>query len=47
MTVVTSAESPGSAYFTSPDNTVQVDVYDPHRGRALALVLSGRVRLAR
>jgi hypothetical protein len=42
--VVTSTESPGSAYFSSPDGSVQVEVYDPHPQRALGLVLSGRVR---
>lgn len=44
--VVTSAESPGSAYFVSPDNSVQVEVYDPVPKRALRLALSGRVRPA-
>jgi hypothetical protein len=44
--VVTSAESPGSAYFASPDDSVQVEVYDPAPNRALGLVLSGRVRPA-
>jgi hypothetical protein len=42
--VVTSTESPGSAYFSSPDNSVQVEVYDPVPGRALKLVLAGRAR---
>jgi hypothetical protein len=45
--VVTSAESPGSAYFASPDDSVQVEVYDPAPDRALDLVLSGRVRPVR
>ena len=44
--VVTSTESPGSAYFVSPGNSVQVEVYDPVPRRALRLVLSGRVRPA-
>jgi hypothetical protein len=44
--IVTSTESPGSAYFSSPDNGLQVEVYDPVPGRALELVLSGRVRLS-
>lgn len=44
--VVTSTESPGSAYFASPDGSVQVEVYDPAPKRALGLVLSGRVRPA-
>lgn len=44
--VVTSRESPTSAYFVSPDNSVQVEVYDPASKRALGLALSGRVRPA-
>lgn len=44
--VVTSEESPTSVYFVSPDNSVQVEVYDPSPERAMALALSGRVRPA-
>jgi hypothetical protein len=46
LEVVTSESSPNSAYFVSPDNSVQVEVYDPQAGRALELALSGRVRPA-
>jgi hypothetical protein len=35
-----------SVYFASPDNSVQVEVYDPSPARALELALSGRVRPA-
>ncbi len=41
--VITSSESPGSAYFASPDDSVQVEVYDPVPKRALELALSGQV----
>lgn len=41
--VVTSKESPYSAYFSSPDNSVQVEVYDPTSKRAINLALSGQV----
>jgi hypothetical protein len=41
--VVTSAESPTSAYFVSPENSVQVEVYDPSAKRALGLALSAKV----
>jgi hypothetical protein len=44
--VVTSAQSPTSVYFASPDNSVQVEVYDPSPKRAMSLALSGRVRPA-
>ncbi|HEX2096982.1 MAG TPA: hypothetical protein VHF50_06395 [Solirubrobacterales bacterium] len=44
--VVVGAENPTSAYFASPDNTVQVEVYDPSPKRALRLALSSRVRPA-
>ena len=44
--VATNAEKPTSVYFVSPDNTVQVEVYDPSPKRALSLALSGRVRPA-
>jgi len=42
--IVTSSQKPTSVYFASPDNSVQVEVYDPSPKRALALALSGRVR---
>jgi hypothetical protein len=44
--VVVGEQSPTSAYFASPDNSVQVEVYDPSPRRALALALSGEVRPA-
>lgn len=46
LEVVTSNSSPNSAYFVSPDNSVQVEIYDPRPRRALELALSGRVRPA-
>lgn len=45
-TVATSTKKPTSVYFVSPDNTVQVEVYDPSPKRALGLALSGQVRPA-
>ena len=42
--VVTTKSAPRSAYFTSPEKSLQIEVYDPRPGRALALALSGRVR---
>jgi hypothetical protein len=42
--VVSSARSANSVYFASPDNRVQVEVYDPSPRRALALALSDQVR---
>jgi hypothetical protein len=45
--VVVSRQSPTSAYFASPDGSVQVEVYDPSPRRALALALSAKVRPAR
>lgn len=44
--VVASAERPTSVYFASPDNSVQVEVYDPSPARALRLALSPQVRPA-
>lgn len=44
--VVTSAESPTSVYFTSPENSVQIEVYDPSAQRAMSLALSGKVQPA-
>lgn len=45
-TVVANAAQPTSVYFASPDNSVQVEVYDPSPARALRLALSPRVRPA-
>lgn len=42
--VVTSVEKPSSVYFASPDNSVQVEVYDPAYKRAMGLALSDRVQ---
>lgn len=42
--VVTRRENPNSVYFASPDNSVQVEVYDPSPQRAMALALSELVR---
>jgi hypothetical protein len=44
--VVVSRRKPTSAYFVSPGNEVQVEVYDPSPKRALALALSPKVRPA-
>jgi hypothetical protein len=41
--LVASRENPNSVYFASPDNSVQVEVYDPSPARAMALARSGRV----
>jgi hypothetical protein len=41
--VVTSSQAPTSVYFSSPDNSVQVEVYAPSSKRAINLALSGRV----
>lgn len=38
--------NPNSVYFAGAGNSVQVEVYDPRPGRALGLVLAGRVRPA-
>jgi hypothetical protein len=43
-TVVTSESSPTNVYFASPDNSVQVEVYDPSAKRAMSLALSARVQ---
>lgn len=42
--VVVRSQTPNSAYFASPSNTIQVEVYDPSRKTALKLARSGRVR---
>jgi hypothetical protein len=44
--VATNPEKLTSVYFVSPDNTVQVEVYDPSPKRAMSLALSGQVRPA-
>lgn len=44
--VVFSEANPNSVYLVSPDNSVQVEVYDPSPRRALGLALSGQVRPA-
>ncbi len=44
--VVLSRRKPTSAYFASPGNEVQVEVYDPSPRRALVLALSPKVRPA-
>jgi hypothetical protein len=45
--VVTNEASRTSVYFASPDNSVQVEVYDPSSAQAMSLALSGRVQPAR
>jgi hypothetical protein len=42
--VVSSKGSPTSAYFASPEGSVQVEVYDPSPARAMRLARSARVR---
>lgn len=44
--VVSNSQQPTSVYFISPENTVQVEVYDPSAKRAMELALSGQVRPA-
>jgi|SRR6187549_193797 len=44
--VLFSESNPSSVYFVAPDNSVQVEVYDPRPGRALDLALAGEVRPA-
>jgi hypothetical protein len=44
--VVSSEKNPTSAYFVSPDNSVQVEVYNPSPRRAMSLALSRRVQPA-
>lgn len=45
--VVSSRRNPGSVYFASPDNSVEVEVYAPSPQRAMRLALSGRIRPVR
>lgn len=42
--VVSSAETPSSVYFASPDGGLQIEVYDPSPARAMRLALSGKVQ---
>lgn len=42
--VAISEATPTSAYFAAPDNSVQVEVYDPSSKRALTLAVSGAVK---
>jgi hypothetical protein len=42
--VVTSEENPNSVYFVTPDNSAQIEVYDPSAKAAMDLALSGNVR---
>jgi hypothetical protein len=44
--VVSSSTAPTSVYFTSPDNSVQVEVYDPSAQKAMSIALSGKVEPA-
>ncbi len=44
---VTDERSATSVYFASPDNSVQVEVYDPSPPLAMRLALSGRVQPVR
>jgi hypothetical protein len=44
--VVVSKTAPTSVYFTSPDNSVQVEVYDPSAQKAMNLAVSGKVEPA-
>jgi hypothetical protein len=46
LEVVVSGDAPDSVYFAAPDNSVQVEVYDPSPKRALTLALSGGVKPA-
>ena len=42
--VVTEKPARTSVYFSGPDNSVQVEVYDPSPRRAMSLTLSGRIQ---
>lgn len=42
--LVSNASNPNSVYFASPDNSVQVEVYDPSPKRAMSLAMSGEVQ---
>lgn len=41
--VVVDTERPTSVYFVDPEDTVQVEVYDPSPEKAMSLALSGKV----
>ena len=41
--LVSNRANPSSVYFVSPDNSVQVEVYDPSPARDVGLARSGRV----
>lgn len=41
--VVVDRERPTSVYFVDPEDTVQVEVYDPSPEKAMSLALSGKV----
>jgi hypothetical protein len=41
--VVVDTEQPTSVYFVDPEDTVQVEVYDPSPEKAMSLALSGKV----
>ena len=40
--VVVDTEQPTSVYFVDPEDTVQVEVYDPSPEKAMSLALSGK-----
>ncbi|MGE0068353.1 MAG: hypothetical protein AB7T48_13475 [Solirubrobacterales bacterium] len=42
--LVPNPDSPGSVYLAYPGTDLQVEVYDPEPGRALALIRSGAIR---
>ncbi|HEX7058826.1 MAG TPA: hypothetical protein VF176_03155 [Solirubrobacterales bacterium] len=44
--VISSTENPTSVYFVSPDNSVQIEVYDPSAQEAMSLALSAEVQPA-
>lgn len=44
--VVVDTEQPTSVYFVDPEDTVQVEVYDPSPEKAMSLALSGKVEPA-
>lgn len=41
--VVPNPDSPGSVYLAYPDSDLQIEVFDPRPGRALALIRAGEV----
>ncbi|HEY8082420.1 MAG TPA: hypothetical protein VIE64_02535 [Solirubrobacterales bacterium] len=44
--VVSSEENPNSVYFVSPDNSAQVEIFDPSADVAMDLALSGDIQPA-